>query len=273
MAKWNKGKADPSKINGGKEFTTDDVLTLKELNSMVNNSFYAVDFAEANTLSIGSVSSGDSASATITGTAPNRFLNLVLPKGEKGDKGDAGDSGNLDTSLSATSTNGVQNKVISAKITEIEDRLTSLGFKEGVVSLDSRLSTPMINTLKKQGNYCFLKLGLYNLSLTLTSAEVSSQTVVLGTVPAEFRPKEVIYFYMIFYNGSYTYGGGNSVTINSIPILTSINTSGQITINFKSRSIFNQPVNAISTRYFFAGDGDLAFSANGTSSICYEANV
>ena len=148
MANWNKKKVDPSLINGGKEFTSDDDLAVNELNAMVNNSFYGVDFVEAmadapdiseiagdgtpsvslvpngefmkfkfsnlkgekgeqgiqgikgdkgdtgetipNTLSIGSVVSGDTASATITGTAPNQVINLVLPKGEKGEKGESG---------------------------------------------------------------------------------------------------------------------------------------------------------------------------------------
>ena len=54
----------------------------------------------ANVLSIGTVSSGDTAAATITGTAPEQVLNLVLPKGDKGNpgspgsKGDTGDDGN-----------------------------------------------------------------------------------------------------------------------------------------------------------------------------------
>lgn len=39
----------------------------------------------ANTLKIGNVTSGTVASATITGTAPNQTLNLVLKQGEKGD--------------------------------------------------------------------------------------------------------------------------------------------------------------------------------------------
>ena len=56
----------------------------------------------ANTLKIGTVTSGSEAGATITGTAPNQTLNLVLPKGDKGDvgaqgiqgeKGDKGDPG------------------------------------------------------------------------------------------------------------------------------------------------------------------------------------
>lgn len=43
----------------------------------------------ANTLSIGTVTSGDTANATITGTAPNQTLNLVLPKGNPGETGPA----------------------------------------------------------------------------------------------------------------------------------------------------------------------------------------
>ena len=41
----------------------------------------------ANTLTIGTVTSGAEASATITGDAPNQVLNLVLQQGEKGDSG------------------------------------------------------------------------------------------------------------------------------------------------------------------------------------------
>ena len=44
----------------------------------------------SNELTIGNVSSGASASATITGTSPNQVLNLVLPKGDKGDTGEQG---------------------------------------------------------------------------------------------------------------------------------------------------------------------------------------
>ena len=47
----------------------------------------------ANTLSIGTVTGGDTAEATITGDAPNQTLNLVLPKGDKGDTGSAGSQG------------------------------------------------------------------------------------------------------------------------------------------------------------------------------------
>ena len=47
----------------------------------------------ANVLTIGSVTSGKVASATITGKAPNQVLNLVLEKGDKGETGDKGATG------------------------------------------------------------------------------------------------------------------------------------------------------------------------------------
>ena len=51
------------------------------------------DTGPANTLTIGTVSGGTSASATITGTAPNQTLNLVLPKGDTGEQGPQGERG------------------------------------------------------------------------------------------------------------------------------------------------------------------------------------
>lgn len=48
------------------------------------------------------------------------------PQGPQGPKGDPGTSVTVDAALSATSTNPVQNKVIQAKIAEIEERLTAL---------------------------------------------------------------------------------------------------------------------------------------------------
>ena len=64
----------------------------------------------ANTLSIGTVEKGADAEATITGTAPNQTLNLVLPKGDKGDKGDNGQAGAQGVgiaSIDKTSTSGL----------------------------------------------------------------------------------------------------------------------------------------------------------------------
>ena len=45
----------------------------------------------AATITVGSVTSGDEASVTNSGTANAAIFDIVLPKGEKGDKGDKGD--------------------------------------------------------------------------------------------------------------------------------------------------------------------------------------
>ena len=47
----------------------------------------------ANVLSVGTVTSGATPSATISGTTPNQVLSLVLQKGDKGDKGEQGIQG------------------------------------------------------------------------------------------------------------------------------------------------------------------------------------
>lgn len=68
----------------------------------------------ANTLTVGTVTSGATPSATITGTAPSQVLSLVLPKGDKGDTGAAGtatlpDTGwRLITNATIWSTGGIQ---------------------------------------------------------------------------------------------------------------------------------------------------------------------
>lgn len=55
-------------------------------------------------LIIGSVTTGDTANAIITGTAEAPVLNLTLPKGEKGDKGDPGSSGSGGSSTGGDTT-------------------------------------------------------------------------------------------------------------------------------------------------------------------------
>ena len=47
----------------------------------------------ANSLSVGTVVGGSTATATITGSAPNQTLNLVLPKGDTGATGNTGPTG------------------------------------------------------------------------------------------------------------------------------------------------------------------------------------
>lgn len=48
---------------------------------------------DSSTITVGTVTSGDTASVTNVGTESAAILNFVLPKGDKGDKGDTGDTG------------------------------------------------------------------------------------------------------------------------------------------------------------------------------------
>ncbi|WBT40170.1 hypothetical protein [Hyphomicrobium sp. DMF-1] len=72
----------------------------------------AGDIGPANSLAIGSVTTGaagSSASATITGTAPSQTLNLVIPRGNTGVAGDTGPQGS--TGAAATITVGTVDTV------------------------------------------------------------------------------------------------------------------------------------------------------------------
>lgn len=74
----------------------------------------------ANVLTIGSVTSGLTADATITGASPAQELNLVLPKGnqgDKGDKGDTGDTGPANTLTVGTVTTGAAGSNVDVAIT------------------------------------------------------------------------------------------------------------------------------------------------------------
>lgn len=65
----------------------------KYINDLKNKVANGEFKGDANVLNIGTVESGETASATISGDTPNQTLNLVLPKGDKGDKGDVGETG------------------------------------------------------------------------------------------------------------------------------------------------------------------------------------
>jgi hypothetical protein len=101
MAEWSKNKVESSAINGGKEFTTDDVLAVNELNATVNNSFYAVAFVEAmadapdvseidgtGTPSVSLVSNGKFKKFKFSNLRGKQGIQGI--QGEKGEKGDAG---------------------------------------------------------------------------------------------------------------------------------------------------------------------------------------
>ena len=113
----------------------------------------------SNTLSIGTVTKGDDADATITGTSPNQTLNLVLPKGDKGDTGNRGPQGiqgiqgppGQDGAIQYTAGDGIDitNNTISA--------LNDTYFVN-----DNSEQNPFVFAGKKKGVYFFNNIDYFN---------------------------------------------------------------------------------------------------------------
>ena len=98
----------------------------------------------------------------------------------------------------------------------IEERLTALGFREGVVSLN--VGTAPVNKVYRQGNYCYINLKITNLTWSGVMGGV------LGTLPTEFRPKTQISQLA----GNYEAVGSYNFTIYDCVI----DTSGNINLNY-----------------------------------------
>lgn len=98
MAEWSKERVDSSDINGGKEFTSNDNLAVNELNAIVNNSFYGVEFVEA-MADAPDVSEIDGTGTPSVSLVDNgdfkrfKFSNLRGQQGEKGQRGEKGEKG------------------------------------------------------------------------------------------------------------------------------------------------------------------------------------
>lgn len=71
-----------------------NLIALSELKGAKGDQGIQGETGASNTLTIGTVTKGDNAEATITGTSPNQVLNLVLPKGDQGEQGIQGKDGN-----------------------------------------------------------------------------------------------------------------------------------------------------------------------------------
>mgnify|MGYP000915918401 CR=1 FL=1 len=81
----------------------------------------------SNVLSIGTVISGDTASATITGNSPSQVLNLILPKGDKGEQGGTGPQGSTyfyNAEYSFDDTNNIHVLTIAEAEPELNDNIS-----------------------------------------------------------------------------------------------------------------------------------------------------
>ena len=156
-----------------------------------------------NTLTIGTVSSGVSPSATITGTSPNQVLNLVLPKGDTGATGADGTDptitlGSVETlpagtpayvTNTGTATNaifnfgipqGIQGSSANAlSIPTVVDSLPETG-EVGVFYFVPKSYTPLAGTGDS-----------FNLSITDTAGRID--TITINGVCEQDTPPATIY--------------------------------------------------------------------------------
>ena len=101
------------------------------------------DNGENNTLTIGTVSSGATPSATITGDSPNQVLNLVLPKGDTGETGADGTDPTITVGTVETLPAGSNAYVYNAG-TE-QDAIFNFGIPQGIQGSNANaLSMPTV---------------------------------------------------------------------------------------------------------------------------------
>ena len=97
----------------------------------------------------------------------------------------------------------------------IEERLTRLGFKEGVIDLNSIAPVTSTNYVHRQGNYVTGQLAWR------TFFSLPSGDTVLGTIPENFRPTytaEICVFTSDNYNCSIKIGTDGKITVSSSAI-------------------------------------------------------
>ena len=120
--KGDKGDTGPQGAKGDKgdaftyaDFTQEQLAALKGPKGDKGDAGAKGDTGAAASIKIGTVTTGaagSNASVTNSGTASNVVLDFTLPRGENGADGDIV----VDTAMSGTSTNPVQNKVIKAEL-------------------------------------------------------------------------------------------------------------------------------------------------------------
>lgn len=135
----------------------------------------------SNVLTIGTVTGGDAASATITGTSPNQVLNLVLPKGDTGLTGANGQDGvSITTITSGTPTQSGDytvtpitiNKSDSSNVTINVSAKNGLDGSQGTIDYEELENKPKINNVELVGNKSLSDIGV-------------QQTVISETEPID----------------------------------------------------------------------------------------
>lgn len=118
---------------------------------------------------IGTVTKGDNASATITGTAANPVLNLVLPKGDPGAAGTPGATGATPAFTVGTITTGAPGSSVSVTITGTNSNpVLNMSIPQGAKGDPGDVSSVNGVSPDAQGN------------ITLTMADISTGTVPIN---------------------------------------------------------------------------------------------
>lgn len=163
MAKWNSEKVLPSAINGGREFTTNDDLAIEELNAMVNNSFYGVDFAEAmaDTPMVDNSNPNAEPTVELVDNVKNgktykkfKFSNLKGARGEQGASGEDGESAGFGTptaSIESLDVNAQPTVSVSASGNNTEKVFDfKFGIPKPSTTTDSKLDNTSTNPVQNK---------------------------------------------------------------------------------------------------------------------------
>lgn len=192
----------------------------------------------ANSLSIGTVESGSTAVATITGTAPEQTLNLTLPKGDKGDTGSKGDTGN--DGFSPTVTTSKSGKVTTITITDangphtatINDGADGQGSGDMLKSTYDTNASGVVDNAEKVNNHTVAADVPANAAFTDTTysagtnVQISSGNVISAT--------------------DTTYTAGTNVQISNSNVISATDTTYTAGTNV---SINNGVISATDTTY------------------------
>lgn len=115
----------------------------------------------------------------------------------------------FDTVPTENSTNPVQSGGVYTALKDITDRLDTLGFKQGTVSITHSSATTTTNYLRRQGNYVYGDLVIDYTKLSGGGVSLISSGVRIATLPLDFRPKSTQEYYVgcqLHDNTSVSYG-------------------------------------------------------------------